>query len=463
MKKSSKSGYLVLFAAWVGMCGASSEIEAKPEMGAKNQSQLVAVVNKASITKKDLEDRIHLLALTSGMKEDDGVRRQVLKSLIEELLQIQAAKEKKVTILEADVTKALEGIAKENGMSLDDMKKMFASKGVPIETLAQRMRAQMYWVKYIRDSHGYLVHVSESEIDRALKLFEENKNQEQYALTEIVFRVDNPSQEKTVRADAERIHNQLRSDANISVIARQFSQAPSAATGGDIGWVTKDYLEAPLRDKVQKMKPGEVSELIRSSSGWHILHLRDIKRAGEGDPGETEVTFCQVIFPLKPDSTEEEAQQITPQIQEAISKRGCQALTKKAQEFGVQSETSKKVKLNQLPEGLKQLLRSSEIGKCAQPAMTTEGVVVTMLCSKDAVSVKAPTRDELSAMLEQEKLSKQAGRELTRLRTTAFIEIKDPSLVSPEFSGAAALPTSSSATALPTSKEDGKEKAKAKT
>lgn len=432
-----KSVYLALLVVW----GINAEVQAKPGATPKNQSQLAVIVNKDSITQKDIEDRINLLTLTSGMKtDDDNIRRQVVKGLIEERLQIQAAKGKKIIVPEAEVTKSLEGISKENGMSLDAMKKMFASKGVPIETLAQRIRAQLHWVKYIRESHGYLVHIGESEIDRALALFEQDKNQEQYALTEIVLRVDNPSQEKTVRADAERLHNQLRSgEANITVVARQFSQAPSAANGGDIGWVTKDHLEGPIKEKVQAMKPGEVSPLIRSSAGWHIIHVRDIKPAGEGDPGETTVVFCQAMFPLRPDSTQEDAQRVGPQIQETVETvRGCSALTKKAQEYGAKCETSKETKFNQLPEGLASMLRSVEIGKCAQPAMTPDGVVVTMICSKKAASVKAPTRDEISTQLEQEKLSKQAGRELTRLRTTAFIEIKDPSLASPEFSTVAA-------------------------
>jgi peptidyl-prolyl cis-trans isomerase SurA len=187
-------------------------------------------------------------------------------------------------------------------------------------------------------------------------------------------------------------------------------------------------MDASLKEVIQKMKPGDISDIIRTSSGFHIIHLREVKRAGEADPGETEVTFCQAVFPLKPDSTSEEMAVVGPQIEETLSVQGCSSLAQTAKKHGVRVETSKPMKWRSLPDGLKMLMKNTPIGKCTQPAMTPDGVVVTMLCSKKVAELKPPTREEISAMLEQEKFAKKAERELTQLRTTAFIDVKDSSL-----------------------------------
>ncbi|HXF90943.1 MAG TPA: SurA N-terminal domain-containing protein, partial [Candidatus Nitrosotenuis sp.] len=116
-------------------------------------SLIIAEVYQDSITKWDLDERIRLIALTGGMGNDKNainkLRPEVLLSLIQERLQIHAAKQQKIDVNEKEVNDAIEGIAKENNMTSDQLISMLKKNGISKECMASRIRAQIAWMRYI--------------------------------------------------------------------------------------------------------------------------------------------------------------------------------------------------------------------------------------------------------------------------------------------------------------------------
>ena len=92
---------------------------------------------------------------------------------------------------------------------------------------------------------------------------------------EIFLPVDNPEQNDKVKKDAEEVEQQLHQGAPFPVVARQFSQHPTAATGGDMGWVNTGQLAPELDAALARMEVGAVSDPIRSTGGWYVLGLRE--------------------------------------------------------------------------------------------------------------------------------------------------------------------------------------------
>lgn len=302
---------------------------AAPVKAAPASTRIVVVVNKDAVTAADVEERVRLINLSAGKPVSspipDDMRKQIVQGMVEELLQLQVAKSKKIKIEAAEAEKALENLAKDNGMSLDAMVKMLKSNGISRQTMLTRLRAQMAWTRYIREMYGPLVHISDQEVDKKLNTAEEVK-------------VPEPS------------------------------------------------------------------------------------------PDLMDVTLCQAIFDVRPDSPEEVMMLLGPKIEETHQAQGCAAFLKAASGFGAKVEANRVVKLGQLPDGLKSLVRKAKAGTCLQPAMTPDGLVLTMVCSKAMPTMPAPiplTRDTASLALEQEKLGKRAAQEMAKLKSVACIEWKE--------------------------------------
>lgn len=393
-------------------------------------SKVIVIVNKDSISQSDLDDRIKLITLMSGMsakKQDmEKMRNQVLQSLIQEKIQIHAAKGKKIDISDAEIEKTLQSMAKDNNMTYEQFMSILESNNIPKETLTTRIKAQIAWVRYIRQQFAPIVHVADSEVDKTLKKIENAKNQTQYLLSEIMLLISNPTQEGSVHADATKLVTDLRAGANFSMMAQQLSKSSNATVGGDLGWVTLEQVDPSVANAIQNLKAGDISNPIRTPAGFKIVKLKEIRKAGEADPNETEISFCQAFFPITPNSTKEEQVKILPQVEATMAVTGCENFKKKVKECNLDYQHNRNVKVGMLPEPLKLMLKSVAVGKCVEPVMTEHGLLVQMVCDKKAAKLVLPDSDQIRDELEQQKMSRQATRELQRLMSIAYFDFKDP-------------------------------------
>lgn len=144
-------------------------------------------------------------------------------------------------------------------------------------------------------------------------------------------------------------------------------------------------------------------------------------------PDLMDITLCQAIFDVTPQTPEEVMTLLGPKIEETRQAKGCPAFIRTAKDSGAKIEANRVVKLGQLPDGLKAMVNKTKAGTCMQPTMTPDGLVLTMICSKTMPKMPPPmplTRDTVSIALEQEKLGKRAAQEMAKLKTAACIEWK---------------------------------------
>lgn len=410
---------------------AKKEEASKPVVSSSaltNGAKIGVVVNKDAITLQDIYDRAMLILLTAGLPNNpqtlETIKGQVKKSLIDEKIQLEASKQQKIFITDAEIQEALKKIAADNSMTVDQMKKMFAEKGIPIRTLEERLRAQLAWMRTIHDAFGSLVQVNESEVHAELEKIKENKDKDQYELSEIFLRVDNPSQEATIKKDADKIYAQLKEGAHFHVMAQQFSQATSSGRGGYIGWMVKGQMDLQVEQVLEKLTLGHFSEPIRTPMGYKIIMLKDIKKAGQPAYGQTQISFKQVYIPFHDSISEENYNLIQTQIQAMEKIKSCDKLEAKAKECGYQCETVGKTSYGALPSGFQKLFHVAKVGQCQKPIRMDDHILVTMVCSKDYPEEKLPTHDEVKIQLEQEKMNKIAMREFNKLKSVAFIDDK---------------------------------------
>lgn len=244
---------------------------------------IAAVVNKDAISMTDFTERMKLIAISSGLPNTPEIRAkltpQIINSLIEEQLMLQEAEKNKITISEADINQGFAELAKQNKTEPEQFKKMISGSGININTMKRQIGAQMSWSKVIQKSMRPQITVTDADIDAYISRLDANKGKQEFLLGEIMIPVDNPSDEAAVKQLAEKLAIEIRNGkAPFQKVAQQFSKAPGAAQGGDLGWIQQGQLQQELEDVIQTMNQNDISNAIRTSSGYHIVILRG-KRA----------------------------------------------------------------------------------------------------------------------------------------------------------------------------------------
>ena len=347
------------------------------------EMKIAAIVNDEVISVFDLVSRIRMVLISSSIPDTPENRQriagQVLRSLIDEKLELQEAKRQNVTATDAEINKALDQIEKQNNMKSGALNEFMKSRGIDRGALVDQLTASIVWAKLVKRQTVQNTTISDSEIDDGLKRVKEHAGEPQSRVAEIFLAVDNPAQDEEVRHVAERLSQQMKQGARFSAVATQFSQSATAAVGGDIGWVRPDQLPPELAKAAAQLKPGELSAPIRTAGGYYLLLVVD-RRTGSSGGAQGEVfDIVQVVFALPAQASE--AQRRTA-LAEAEAVRGaakdCPTMLKIGKEKAPQLSSEGKLAANQIAPEMRKLVEAMQVGQVSQPIVQKNGVGVIM-------------------------------------------------------------------------------------
>jgi peptidyl-prolyl cis-trans isomerase SurA len=393
---------------------------------AAQETRIAAVVNDDIVSLNDLSNRMLLVMRSSGIEDTkqnrDRVSSQVLRSLIDERLQMQEAKRLNVKVSDDEVDKALERIEQNNRMQKGALNEFLEKAGIPRAALIEQITAAMAWSKLVRNRLSQDVIISDEDIAETLNRMKENADVPQNRVSEIFLAVDNPTQDAEVKQLADRLIEQIRGGVRFDAVARQFSQSPTAAVGGDLGWVTQHELAPALGDAIQKMKPGEMSYPIHTGGGYYLLYLLDRRILGQPDPAQVELSLVQVVFPAP---AERQQQIMTEARQVSDSVKSCGELAKVGRERAPQtSREIPEIKAGELPSQIRDAVLKLGVAEVSKPLALQGAVVVVMVCQRKDPPGGLPTREEISDSLARERLDTLARRYLRDLRRGAYVDIR---------------------------------------
>lgn len=421
--------YLALFQVLIAIscfCAAT----ASPARAAGEVLGIAAIVNDAVISKYDLDQRVRLVVATSGIQPTreniERIREQVLRSLIDEKLQMQEAERLELEIDEEEVDESITGIAQRAGMTSDEIIEYLDESGVNEAALRTQITADVAWNRVISARFAPLVQIGDDEIDETLARINNDASQVQFQLAEIYLSFDNPNQEREMAQGAQRLVEQLRAGAPFPNVAQQFSQAASAASGGDIGWVSESQLAPQIAEAIARMDVGTVSNPIRSLNGFYIMQLRS-KRQGLGpNPLETRFQVMQVIFTLSPDAPERALQGRVAQANKFRSEfRTCAAAPEQIAAYpGARISQPSSVTAAQLRNPMREQLLKTEAGTVVPIGRTERGIEALIVCDRKDDVGNQPTRDSIENTLFNQEVSMMARRHLRDLRRDAVIEYR---------------------------------------
>jgi peptidyl-prolyl cis-trans isomerase SurA len=400
---------------------------AQPEM------RIAAVVNDQVISVFDLASRVRMVMISSNLPDTEEIRQrlasQVLRSLIDEKLQLQEARRQNVTATEAEINTALEQIEKQNNMKSGQLDSFLQARGVDRGQLVDQLTASIVWAKLVRRQAAQTTEISDEEVDEALKRAKEHANEPQSRVGEIFLAVDNPAQEDEIKRLAERLTLQMRQGARFSAVAQQFSQSATAAVGGDMGWVRPDQLAPELGKTVAQLKPGELSPPVRTGGGFYLLLVIDRRTGTTGSGSDQDAVYdiVQVVFPLPAQASEAMKRAAINEAQTVkAAAKDCPSLLKAGKEKAPQLSSQGKLRAGELAPEMRNLVNRLPIGQASQVIAQKNGVGVIMVCSKTEAkdAAKGPSRDEIGETILRQRLDTLARRYLRDIRRNAYVDVR---------------------------------------
>ena len=379
-----------------------------------------AIVNDEVISRYDVQQRIKLIIVTSGIQPTQEnvsrLEKQAIRALVNEKIQLQEAIKLDVPTSSEEIDLMLRRIASGNEMSAEEIINFISSNGVNSETLLNQIKAELLWNKIVRGRFGSYINISEDEISIVYNRTIESLDREQYDISEIFIGFESKEEEVDALNLAKRLIEQLKNGASFAPVAQQFSQASSSGQGGYIGWVAEGQLNSKIVDALKGLNNKQISNPIKTVNGFYVVRLNEKAEAGGKNYMRNQYDLISITFDK---DRKTEAQNFSNDF---ISCKRLDSLLEKYQEREV-NLIGKRI-LSELPTDLHSELLSKEAGDTLNLRYSNDYIDLILICDrKDDIGIEV-SRESIEDNLYAQKMGMMSRRHLRDLRRDAVIEYR---------------------------------------
>jgi peptidyl-prolyl cis-trans isomerase SurA len=255
------------------------------------------VVNDEVITRNEVRNRVgqilqRLRAQNAQLPPEADIERQVIEAMVVERAQLQLAKEMGVRVDDRTLDAAIGRIAEGQKMTVQAMRNQMEKEGLTFAQFREEIRSEIMLQRLREHEVDAKIQVSDAEIDTYLAAEKAAAAEKvEMDIAQILVGIPanaTPEQVAARRARADEVLRQLRTGADFAKIAATYSDAPDALKGGAIGWRDPDRLPPLISDQLRKLSPGQVTPVIKSNTGFHIVKMID-KRSLAQEPEQAVV------------------------------------------------------------------------------------------------------------------------------------------------------------------------------
>ncbi|MDV6329495.1 peptidylprolyl isomerase [Asticcacaulis sp. 201] len=396
-----------------------------PELPPLGEGILVSV-NNDMITSYDLKQRMLLLIVTSGVQvtQDNyaAFQQQALNSLIDERLQQQEMTHWKVKVSDKEVDSEIARMAAQSNLKPEQLLAELKRVGVEPATLRTQIAAESGWSQLVGGRYHSNAAVGSAQVDSLMDKVIADGQKPQYLVSEIF--IDNVSAGSAANAvqGARQLHDQIAANvAPFQAVARQFSSAPSAANGGDAGWLVSGNIDPAIEEVLKVMQPGQMSGAIVTKDGAYLYLLR------QKTEGNSDMVFRikQAAVPLPPNASANDVASAQTALTNFASRvRSCDAFDEQSgkSSSGIQLVDLGDAQLSNLLPNYAEALRPLKANQVTAPLRNNQNVNILYVCGRQLAGDNALTRDQVETNLVNQRLSMLGRRYLRELRSSATIE-----------------------------------------
>lgn len=405
----------VLMAALVAFSAPSALAQAAPEDNRLQLEGIAAIVNDKPISYSDVRQRARLLLLTLGRGEPSPeqiqqITGQALEQLIDERLQLDRVAEYEVEVDPQEIDAELSDMASQSGIGADGLRQQLLTAGVNPVSLEEQIRADIAWNRLMSGLFGSRIRISDNQVEDQLSRMRAAMKTTQYRVAEIfLYAPDTATRPEAMKA-AESIIQQLQQGADFRIAAQRISSAPTAATGGDMGWVTADDLSEALSAAVTGAAVPSLLPPIEVENGIYILNVT-AKR--EPSQPTTKVDLKRLVTTDGKEST------LTEAIGRITSCDEVQSVANSKSELRAQDMLD--IDVVELGEEGRALVLNTAVGSATEIFAAGGGLAVMYVCRRQDGAEALPSKEDMKGSIKARELNMISERELRNSRRDATI------------------------------------------
>ncbi len=233
--------------------------------------KIAALVNGEIISSEDLQNRINAFMMNTKIpfnsQTKSMITQRVLNNAVDEKLKLQEAAKNGISISDKEVAAQMRLFEQNNGIPTGQLTKILQKAGVSEDTMQEQLKSDLAWVRLIRKKYYAEGAPTQKEINQTMAEAKADLNTPKYMVSEIFIKKSNAK-------NIWQLVDNLRQDDRFELYAMQFSDSPSAANGGNLGWVNTGKLASVLESKLKNMDIGDISDPIMLGDGYYILKLQ---------------------------------------------------------------------------------------------------------------------------------------------------------------------------------------------
>ena len=402
---------------------------------------IVAIVNSEPITNNEVHAALQrvLQQLAQQRRPQPDIRElahQVLERLINEKAQLQVARESGIQVDNAAIDQAEQGIARQNQMSVAELRTRIAGEGGLISQLRDQLRDQLMLTRLREREVEMRVRVSDLEVDQYLRE-QQGKNDpatQEINLAQILVAVPDsatPVQLAALQARAQRALDRARAGEDFVVLVREFSDAPDLAKGGQMGLRKADRYPPLFVDATKNLAVGDIAPLVRSGAGFHILKV--FEKINEAMPtmAVTQSRARHILLRLSPQLSETAARDKLSDLKKRIV-TGQADFAALAREYSQDASAAQGGDLGWASPGqfvpeFEEVMNRLAPGQVSDPLVSRFGVHLIQLTERrKATLTPSEQRETVRAMLREKKLDEAYTAWAQEIRGKAYVELREP-------------------------------------
>lgn len=378
---------------------------------------VVALVNDQVISQSDVRNRMRLILLSFPGQPDQDVLReaqmQATETLIEEKVKMQEFKKmlKDEKVDAADIDERIAGLARQNNIPPERFIADLQAQGVSIQSLRDQMEANTAWEILVGARYGRQIRVSEQRIDQMLERMEESATKPQFRLAEIFLYAPDAASRANAMTRAQTLIQQIQQGADFSQVAQQFSAAPSASGGGDLGWMPEAEMKPEVRAAVLKTTPPSMAPPIETEGGVYLVAV--LGKREPADLSSATLNLKQIV--AQGDGAGEKVEKV-----KAASKTCADAITEAGKVEGVNVVDMNGVVLSQVSDAYRSALQNLDVDQSTPVMDGPNAKMALIVCSREAGG-GLPTRKQIRDSLFGAEIDMLSDRYLRDAKREATI------------------------------------------
>ncbi|MCZ4308576.1 MULTISPECIES: peptidylprolyl isomerase SurA [Vibrio] len=391
------------------------------------------IVNEGVILQSDIDTSMKTLranAKKSGqtLPSQDVLNEQVLEKLIIDTIQTQEAERIGVRIDDARLDQAIEGIAKDNNQTVQQLTASVAEEGLSYNAFREQVRKEIAASEARNALVRRRINILPAEVDNLADILAQETNATvQYKIGHIQLRFNDDQTKEELEAQATDLVEELNNGKDFSTMAYTYSKGPKALQGGDWGWMRKEEMPTIFADQIKMQNKGSIIGPFRSGVGFHILKIEDVK--GLETVAVTEVNARHILIKptviLSDDGAKEQLEEITRRVNAGEASFGdlAQQYSQDPGSAVQDGELGYQTPDLYVPE-FKHQVETLPEGKISAPFKTVHGWhIVEVLDRREVDRTDSALKNKAYQILFNRKFNEEVGAWLQEVRASAFVEV----------------------------------------